>query len=124
MTIALAALNGLRSGNLAIALVAVCMLIQPDKLFAQEPPAEPPEESLKRTEGFFALPMELEFDSGAANGDASILRFMPPYSFPSFNKWKLVHLDLLTFADAPGGIPGQPGNPEPVPGNRVFGISI
>jgi hypothetical protein len=81
------------------------------------------DDALKEVANFFALPIELEVDSGAPNGDASILRFMPLYSFPTYNKWKLVNLNLLTLADAPGGIPGQPGNPEPVPGNRVFGVS-
>ena len=87
---------------------------------------EAADDALKEIPNFFALPIELEFDSGAQNGDASILRFMPLYSFPSFNKWKLVNLDLLTLADAPGGRPGWPGNPEPIPGegNRVFGLTI
>jgi hypothetical protein len=84
---------------------------------------EASDDALVSVPNFFALPVELEFDAGAANGDASILRFMPLYSFPTFNKWKIVNLDLLTIADAPGGIPGQPGNPEPIPGNRVFGIT-
>ena len=72
---------------------------------------------------FFALPVELDADSGAANGDATILRIMPLYGRPSKDNWKIVHLDLLTLADTPGGIPGTPGNPNPEPGERVFGIS-
>ncbi len=52
---------------------------------------------LQKIPNFFALPIEFEVDSGASNGDASILRFMPLYSFPTYNKWKLVNLDLLTF---------------------------
>jgi hypothetical protein len=84
---------------------------------------EAADDALKEVPNFFALPIELEFDSGAQNGDASILRIMPLYSFPSFNKWKLVNLDLLTLADAPGGRPGWPGNPEPIPGNQVFGLT-
>ncbi len=75
------------------------------------------------TGNFFALPVELEVDSGANNGNASILRIMPLYGFPSFDNWQLINLDLLTIADAPGGVPGRPGNPNPVPGDRVFGIS-
>ena len=72
---------------------------------------------------FFALPVELDFDSGADNGDASILRFAPLYGSPSKTEWKFTHINLVTFADAPGGLPGQPGNPSPEPGGRVFGIS-
>ena len=72
--------------------------------------------------GFFALPMELESDSGAANGDALIFRALPLYSFSLSPNWRLVNLDLITLADAPGGVPGRPGNPEPLPGDPVFGL--
>jgi len=58
---------------------------------------------------FFALPVELDFDSGAANGDATILRIMPLYTFPVLDRWKLIHLDIITLADAPGGTPAFPG---------------
>jgi len=71
---------------------------------------------------FFALPVELEVDSGAANGDAYILRISPLYGSPSANNWTVIHLNLLTIADAPGGVPGRPGNPDPEPGDHVFGI--
>ena len=29
---------------------------------------------------------------------------------------------LITIADAPGGVPGSPGNPEPVAGPSTFGL--
>ena len=95
------------------------ILMYPAQPWAQEAA----DDALKEVASFFALPIEMEFDSGALNGDASILRVMPLYSFPTYNKWKLVNLNLLTLADAPGGVPGRPGNPEPIPGNRVFGVS-
>ena len=66
--------------------------------------------------------MELDADFGAENGDATILRLMPLYGRPSKDNWKIVHLDLLTFADTPGGIPGRPGNPNPEQGEKVLGI--
>ncbi len=72
---------------------------------------------------FFALPLELDADYGATNGDVTILRIMPLYGRPSKDNWKVIHLNLLTLADAPGGIPGRPGNPDPVPGDNVVGIS-
>ena len=72
---------------------------------------------------FFALPMELDADYGAGNGDATILRIMPLYGRPSKDNWKIVHMNLLVLADAPGGVPGRPGNPNPLPGDKVFGIS-
>jgi len=71
---------------------------------------------------FFSLPMELEADSGADNGDALVYRAMPLYSFSINEDWRLVNLDLVTLADAPGGVPGRPGNPEPLPGDQVFGL--
>ena len=69
-------------------------------------------QELRKAPKFFALPMELDFDSGAANGDAAILRIMPLYTFPVFDNWKLVNLNIITLADAPGlpAFPGQPGN--------------
>jgi hypothetical protein len=62
--------------------------------------------------GFFALPVELDLDNGAANGDATILRIMPLYTFPVFDRWKLIHLDIISLADAPSGTPAFPGDPD------------
>jgi len=72
---------------------------------------------------FFALPFELDFDSGADNGDASFLKLAPLYKIRLGKDWTLVNLDLLTLADAPGGVPGRPGNPSPEPGERTFGAA-
>jgi len=69
----------------------------------------------------FALPIDIETDGGAANGDASFLRLMPAYQWKG-DGWKLQNLDLILLADAPGGVPGRPGNPEPVPGGRATGL--
>jgi hypothetical protein len=71
----------------------------------------------------FALPIELETDGGAENGDASFMRIMPIYEGPRFEDWKLVHLNMIVLSDAPGGRPGSPGNPEPVDGGRATGLS-
>jgi len=68
---------------------------------------------LRETRRFFALPVELDIDRGAANGDASILRIQPLYSVPLTDGWKLVNLDIVTLADAPGGTPAFPGGPSP-----------
>ncbi len=70
----------------------------------------------------FALPIEIDFDYGAANGDAIISRILPLVAIPLGERWKLVNLTLAVVADAPGGVPGRPGNPEPVPGPNVFGL--
>jgi hypothetical protein len=56
----------------------------------------------------FTLPIEMDVDHGAANGDAVILRLMPLASFPMGERWRLINLTLAMVADAPGGVPGQP----------------
>jgi hypothetical protein len=70
----------------------------------------------------FAFPIEVDFDRGAANGNATIMRLMPLASFPMGERWSIVNLALAIVADAPGGVPGRPGNPEPGEGGRVFGL--
>lgn len=71
---------------------------------------------------YFMLPMEIDGDSGAANGDAVIGRIMPASSIPLGEKWRLLSIAMIHIADAPGGRPGSPGNPESVPGPNVFGL--
>jgi hypothetical protein len=86
---------------------------------AQEQPAE----GLRAPPKSFVLPMEVEHDFGAANGEATFLRFLPLWSLPLSEAWRLVNLDLVTLAEAPGGVPGGPINPNPTPGVRAFGLS-
>jgi hypothetical protein len=69
-------------------------------------------EGIENKRGFFALPVELDVDRGAANGDAGILRLSPLYTFPVFENWKLVHMTIITMADAPSGTPVFPGSPD------------
>jgi hypothetical protein len=104
--------------NRTFCLLAAAIVLHTSDLFAEETDSD----STSVTEGFFSLPVELESDFGAANGDATLLRISPLYGSPSTNNWKVIHLDMLTIADAPGGVPGQPGNPDPVPGDKVFGL--
>ncbi|MBT8443625.1 MAG: hypothetical protein KJO13_02695 [Gammaproteobacteria bacterium] len=70
----------------------------------------------------FALPTEIERDFGADNGDATIIRLLPLYSFPLNADWRLINLNLITIADAPGGVAGRPGNPNATSGSRAFGL--
>jgi hypothetical protein len=74
------------------------------------------------TDGHFSLPMELEFDSGADNGDAAFLKLAPLYKSPLSENWSMINIDLLALIDSPGGVPGSPGNPSPSPGDRTFGL--
>jgi hypothetical protein len=67
--------------------------------------------------------MEVEHDFGAANGEATFIRFLPLWSLPLGEDWRLINLDLITVAEAPGGVPGRPGNPNPTLGERAFGLS-
>lgn len=85
-------------------------------------PAEAQEGELDPPRKEFALPVEIDFDYGANNGAAIINRYSPLFSVPLGTTWRLINLSLVTVADAPGGVPGSPGNPEPVPGAPVFGL--
>ena len=76
----------------------------------------------EQAQSHFALPIEMEGDYGAPNGNALFLRFMPLWQTHIKEKWSLVHLDLITFADAPP-LPGNPINPEPVAGQKAKGLS-
>lgn len=89
---------------------------------AEEPEAasEPEEPPARST--YFLLPIEVDSDSGATNGDALISRILPANSIPIGKKWRLLNLGIVTIADAPGGRPGSPGNPSSLPGPPVFGL--
>lgn len=84
--------------------------------------AEAQDDGPQADEPFFSLPVELEFDGGASNGDAAFLKLAPLYRIPINDKWSLVNVDLLSIIDAPGGIPGRPGNPNPEKGGRSYGL--
>lgn len=71
---------------------------------------------------YFAVPIELDLDYGADNGDASFMKFAPLYKIELGQNWSLVNLNLIALADTPGGVPGRPGNPSPEAGDRVFGL--
>jgi hypothetical protein len=66
---------------------------------------------LEEARSFFALPVEVDADRGAANGNAVILRIAPLYSFTLTDNWKLVNLTVFSLADAPGlpSFPSEPG---------------
>ena len=84
---------------------------------------EQPSEGLRAPPRSFALPMEVEHDFGADNGEATIIRFLPLWSVPLSEAWRLVNLDLVVLGEAPGGVPGGSVNPNPTPGERAFGLS-
>jgi hypothetical protein len=71
----------------------------------------PASQSLRDARRFFALPVELDLDRGAANGNAAIMRIQPLYKFPLGQRMELANLTILTLADAPGtpAFPGAPG---------------
>ncbi len=71
----------------------------------------------------FIMPFEFDFDFGAANGNAVVGRFLPVVVVPLKKGWEYHNLTLALIAWAPGGRPGFPGNPEPVEGDRLFGLA-
>ena len=70
----------------------------------------------------WVLPLEFDYDFGADNGNAFITRALPTNTFLIRDDWKLLNLAMITIADAPGGRPGSPGNPESVAGPKTFGL--
>jgi len=67
------------------------------------------------------VPIETIFDFGADNGNAIFIQLQPVIPF-NVGKELIVSRTIIPFISAPGGIPGFPGNPEPVPGPREFGL--
>lgn len=57
-----------------------------------------------------SLPFKFSFDNGAPNGKANTLSVQPVVPV-SLGKWNLINRFIIPLADAPGGIPGLPGNP-------------
>lgn len=70
----------------------------------------------------FSLPWEIDRDFGATNGDATIMRITPLYHVKVNEDWRITNLDLVSIADAPGGVAGRPGNPNTTLGDRAFGL--
>ena len=95
--------------------IVVTFLLLNETVFAQNKESKSPKIT-------FSLPIEFDLDYGASNGYAIINRYLPLIAFPIGEKWKLINLTQIILADAPGGVPGRPGNPEPGAGERVFGI--
>ena len=85
--------------------IAVTLLPINEIVFAQNKESKSPQI-------VFSLPIEFDFDYGASNGYAIINRYLPLTAFPIGKKWKLINLTQVIVADAPGGVPGRPGNPE------------
>ena len=96
-------------------LTAVLFMFLSIPALAQDRDRDPPRRE-------FALPIEFDFDYGADNGSAFISRYLPLVAFPLGERWRLINLTLAVVANAPGGVPGRPGNPEPAPGEQVFGL--
>jgi hypothetical protein len=57
-----------------------------------------------------SLPFKFTFDNGAPNGKANTLSINPVYPI-TVGEWNLVSRFIIPIYDAPGGVPGLPGNP-------------
>ena len=68
-----------------------------------------------------SLPVETTFDFGAPDGGATFVNLQPvvPIDVGAFN---IVTRTIVPIIDAPGSITGLPGNPDPIPGPRKFGL--
>ncbi len=62
-----------------------------------------------------SLPFKLTLDSGAANGDATILNIQPVIPV-TVGDWNLVNRIIIPVANVDGAIQG-PNNPSPAPGD-------
>ncbi len=107
--------EGMHSASVLVSTLGLLLLWLGRASAAAEEPSRPPK--------YFLLPIEFDFDRGAGNGDAMISRLLPVNSIPVSDKWRLMNIAIVTLANAPGGVPGRPGNPDPVPGDTVFGLS-
>lgn len=70
----------------------------------------------------YSVPIETTWDFGAPNGQATFISVQPVIPISLSENWNLVNRTIIPFIDAPGGIQGRPGNPEPVQGPRTFGL--
>ena len=71
---------------------------------------------------FLVPDVEIDFDSGAANGNATIARLLSSFALPIHDRWELANVNIIPIAYAPGRAAGTPGNPEPTGGGEVFGL--
>lgn len=78
--------------------------------------------SQDQSDRVWVLPLEVDSDFGADNGNAIMARAIPVNSLLVREDWKLINLAMITIADAPGGRPGAPGNPDSVAGPKTFGL--
>ncbi|MHC4410725.1 MAG: neuromedin U [Planctomycetota bacterium] len=91
-----------------------------------EKKAEPSAEDLRAKAqnpiaNLITVPIEATFDFGATNGNAIFIQFQPV--IPIKTKHVLfVNRTIIPLISAPGGITGQPGNPEPTTGGYAFGL--
>jgi hypothetical protein len=70
----------------------------------------------------YSVPIETTWDFGAPNGEATFINVQPVIPITLSEDWNLINRTIIPFIDAPGGIEGRPGNPEPVQGSRTFGL--
>lgn len=67
-----------------------------------------------------SLPFRLTYDSGASNGDGTILNIQPVVPV-NIGEWNLVNRAIIPVANVDGAIPG-PNNPNPKPGGSASGL--
>ncbi len=68
-----------------------------------------------------SLPFKFSFENGADNGDANILNIQPVIPV-TVGDWNLVNRLIIPLVDAPGGVSGLAGIPNPTQGGRESGL--
>jgi hypothetical protein len=108
-------------GIRAVAALAILVAAGCTSAHAQGDEAELRKKAQNPIANLYTVPIETTFDFGAANGDATFIQLQPVIPIDA-GPILVVSRTILPLIDAPGGLTGQPGNPEPVAGSREFGI--
>jgi hypothetical protein len=110
--------------HIQIAGSLLAVLITCSSTIAAEPEAPAPDlaAGMQNPIGaIYSLPLEITTDFGAPDGSATFIQIQPVYPI-SLGEWNLVNRTIIPFINAPGGLPGHPGNPDPEPGARATGL--
>jgi len=108
-----------------VALGLIATIVLSGQAWAGAGPSEDGDDLRSKTQNpvgnLISVPFENNFDFGAKNGEAYILNIQPviPFRVGSVN---FINRIIAPIIDLPGFIPGQPSNPNPIPGDGATGL--